>query len=92
MQRLALIKSKWILTDLNLFFDGGLAWYSGSNLGFDWQPSSITDNKRFPLYSTGASMRINLLGALVIEPYYAFPLQNGGFKNGVFGINFIPGW
>lgn len=91
-EQLALIKSKWILTDFNLFFDSGLAWYAGNKIRFDWQPSSLTEETRFPVYSTGASVRINLLGYLVIEPYYAFPLQNGGFQNGVFGINFIPGW
>ena len=48
--------------------------------------------ERCPVFSTGVSLRINLLGYLIIEPYYAFPLQNGGFKNGSFGLNFTPGW
>jgi len=55
-----------------------------------WQ--STSDDDRIPLFSTGTSIRINIFGYLVIEPYYAFPLQNGGFKNGIFGINFVPGW
>jgi outer membrane protein assembly factor BamA len=92
-ERLALIKSKWLLTDINLFFDSGLAWRLGSKIRLDGKTASdIGENVRFPLFSTGASVRINLLGYLVIEPYYAFPLQNGGFKNGTFGINFVPGW
>jgi Tol biopolymer transport system component len=91
-ERLALIKSRWFLTDFNLFFDGGLAWSPGDKIILDWNPSGITYEKRYPIYSTGASLRINVLGALIIEPYYAFPLQNGGFSNGVFGINFVPGW
>jgi len=48
--------------------------------------------KNNPLFSTGASVRINLLGYLILEPYCAFPLQNGGFRNPVFGLNFVPGW
>jgi len=90
-ERLALIKSKWLLTDINLFFDSGLAWNKGSKIDLDRNPV-IEENDRFPLFSTGASIRLNFFGALVLEPYYAFPLQNGGFKNGVFGLNFVPGW
>lgn len=91
-ERLALFRSKWILADLNLFIDGGLAWSPGNTITLDWNPSNITGTQRYPVYSTGASLRINVLGALIIEPYYAFPLQNGGFRNGVFGLNFVPGW
>jgi Tol biopolymer transport system component len=91
-ERLALIKSKWILTDLNLFFDAGMAWYRGDKIIFNYRDTHAADNEKFPLYSTGLSVRINLLGYLVLEPYYAFPLQNGGFRNGVFGLNFLPGW
>ena len=92
-ERLAMIKSRWLLSDLNLFFDSGLAWNRGNKIIFDRNSShDIDENGRFPIYSTGASLRINLFGYLVIEPYYAFPLQNGGFKNGVFGLNLTPGW
>jgi outer membrane protein assembly factor BamA len=89
-ERLALIKSKWILTDLNLFFDSGLAWYSGEKPVLKWQQTSSSD--RIPIFSAGPSLRINLFGYLVIEPFYAIPFQNGGLHNGVFGVNFIPGW
>lgn len=46
----------------------------------------------FPFFSSGASIRINVLGALFLEPYYAIPFHNGGFRNGMFGINVTPGW
>lgn len=91
-ERLSLIKSRWFLTDLNLFFDGGLAWSRGQKVIFDWTPTNVTLEKRYPFYSTGISIRVNVLGALIVEPYWAFPLQNGGFRNRVFGINFVPGW
>ncbi len=42
--------------------------------------------------SAGISTRINLFGQLIIEPYYAFPLQLEGNDKGIFGINFTPGW
>ena len=45
-----------------------------------------------PLYSTGISARVNFFGQLIIEPYYAIPLRENGWKLGNFGLNFIPGW
>ncbi len=87
---LAPIKSTVFLTDLNLFFEGGLAWNKGDKISFQWQPVDFED--RIPVFSSGISLRMNLLGYLVIEPYYAIPFQNGGFNNGTFGVNFIPGW
>jgi Tol biopolymer transport system component len=93
-EKLTLIKSKFFLTDLNLFFDAGLAWSKGNSVNMDLYKTSadIEEDDRSPLLSTGASIRINLFGYLVIEPYYAFPLQNGGFKNGQFGLSFVQGW
>ena len=91
-EQLALIKSKYFLTDLNLFLDAGLAWYRGDGIVFGRKSATALPGQKYPLLSTGISFRINLLGYLVVEPYYAFPLQNGGFRNGVFGVNFVPGW
>lgn len=61
----------------------------------------ITDSNGNPFYteeflkpifatSVGVSMRINLFGALILEPYYAIPLRDGSSPQ--FGLNFIPGW
>lgn len=92
-ERYALIKSKYFLTEASLFFDSGLAWNSKNDIRFDMDPVSATDNTdRYPVFSTGISLRINVFGYMVIEPFYAFPLQNGGFSNGQFGLNFSPGW
>ncbi len=61
----------------------------------------ILDQNGRPLYETktakptfittvGVSMRLNLFGALIVEPYYAMPLLEGSkFR---FGLNLIPGW
>lgn len=96
-EKLSLIKSKFLLTDLNLFFDAGLAWGPENNLSIRnnvvARAQDINTNlTRSPITSTGVSLRVNVLGYLIVEPYYAFPLQNGGFRNGTFGLNLIPGW
>jgi Tol biopolymer transport system component len=88
-ERLSLLKSGLLPTEWSLFLDGGLAWDSQ---GFRvMQPEMGTVWRRQPVFSTGLSLRFNLLGYLVIEPYYALPLQRE-FRGGVFGLNFTPGW
>jgi Tol biopolymer transport system component len=89
-ERLALIKSKLFFSDLNFFVDGGIAWDDFSELGI---PGSGEGNPKLeakPFFSAGASVRINLFGALILEPYYAFPLMKD--TRGVFGLNIQPGW
>jgi outer membrane protein assembly factor BamA len=81
-----------LLTDINLFFDSGVAWNNENKLTLDMQQEGIENISRSPVFSTGVSVRVNVLGYLVLEPYLAFPFQNGGFRNGQFGLNFIPGW
>ncbi len=89
--RISIIKSRMILSDFNLFADGGLAWNSNDKLGFDWL--NPEPGERVPVFSYGASVRINLFGYAVIEPFYAVPVGKGiGIKDGSFGISFFPGW
>jgi Tol biopolymer transport system component len=92
-ERLGIIKSRFFLADLNLFTDGGLAWGNaftpGSGTGI--KNGFVARDQKFIL-SSGLSLRVNLFGYLVLEPYYAIPWQNGGFKNASFGLNFLPGW
>lgn len=40
--------------------------------------------------SAGISMRINLFGALILEPHYAWSLRKKGVHS--FGLNLMPGW
>lgn len=86
-ERLSLIKSKFFLTDLNFFVDGGVSWYD-----FD-QFNSNNDTGYLaaaPVFSAGVSLRINLFGAMVLEPYYAYPILKE--SKGSFGFNLMPGW
>lgn len=87
-EQLALIKSGFLLTDLNVFVDGGLAWFDKQQFNVDSNLSGYSDAK--PVFSVGLSVRANLFGALIVEPYYAKPLLKGA-KAG-FGLNIIPGW
>lgn len=113
-EKLAVVKSGFLFSDLNFFIDGGLAWYGGNTIKFerteadkvpvvDGQGNIINDgqgnpimeynnNVRVPVFSAGVSLRINLFGAMILEPYYAIPFQKTRSKFGTFGLNFAPGW
>ncbi|WP_017731883.1 PD40 domain-containing protein [Nafulsella turpanensis] len=93
-KRLALIGSRYLFTELNFFFDGGIAWDSNSSdIKFNAEEVNANDpTERAPVFSTGVGLRINVFGQLIIEPYYAFPLQRQDISGGTFGINFSPGW
>lgn len=89
-ERLALFKSSALFTELALFVDAGIAWTKDNPPKLRWKPKNI--DERVPFVSTGLSIRINLFGMLVLEPYYAVPFQLGGFESANWGINFLPGW
>ncbi len=101
-EKLAQIKSKFLFTDLNLFFDAGLAWNAGNQIKFQKAPDQIgTDvtgqpiyntNQRVPALSAGISLRVNVFGAFVLEPYFAIPFNRTDTKKPVFGLGFTPGW
>lgn len=95
-ERLTLIKSGFLFTTLNLFADVGLAWFDYDQWGGEVTTTDAegTQNTQLakvkPIYSVGTSVRINLFGALILEPYYAIPLVDGVPNN--FGLNIVPGW
>jgi Tol biopolymer transport system component len=94
-RRLSLIKAGFLITDLNLFFDAGLAFYDKTSFREE-DPTPFDGQDHFvhrPILSTGASIRINLFGYLVLEPYFALPLSApDDRRQWVWGLNFIPGW
>ena len=109
-RRLALIPSKFLLSDLAIFFDSGIVFDEFSDVSDgevrrviqrDSDGGIIRDTNGNPLYidqtikpefamSVGISARVNLFGALIVEPYFAWPLQPN--TSAQFGFNFIPGW
>lgn len=89
-ERLSLIKSRVLFTELAFFADGGVAWNSSTRPAFSTE-GGVT-NERVPFMSAGVSLRVNVFGQIVIEPYYAFPWRGDGFAKGQFGLNFTPGW
>lgn len=72
-ERLTLIKSGFLFTDLVLFTDAGIAWDDPDNLDLSWDPTKAND--RIPVVSSGVALRLNLFGYFVLEPYLAFPYQ-----------------
>ena len=76
------------INDLNFFFDAGVAWDSFDQFASDGNGTSSFKAK--PVMSAGASLRVNLFGALILEPYLAVPIQKE--TKAVFGLNIVPGW
>ena len=103
-KRLSAIESKFLFSDLNAFFDVGLAWEEGSEVAFSGEPKVVgtrtnpqtgqTENvyQRIPAVSAGVSLRVNVFGYFVLEPYFAIPFQRKDISGGVFGLAFAPGW
>lgn len=101
-EKLSVIKSKFLFSELNFFFDAGLAWNSGNQVKFQLAPDKTgTDtfgnniynpNQRVPALSTGVSLRVNVFGYFVLEPYLALPINRNDVNKPVFGFGFTPGW
>ncbi|SOD12335.1 basic secretory protein-like protein [Pedobacter xixiisoli] len=101
-KKLAQIPSNFLFTDLNLFFDAGVAWTEDTEVKFKSSPSETRIGtypngqqyfiERVPALSAGISVRVNLFGAMILEPYYAFPFTRKDVNGGVFGLTFAPGW
>ena len=88
-ERLAAIPSQSFYSELNLFVDGGGAWDTWDD--FDaTDPDPLFERHEW-IFSAGLSLRLNLMGAAVVEPYYAIPFQDD--SRGVFGVNIMmSGW
>jgi hypothetical protein len=101
-EKLSQFKSKFFFTELNLFFDAGLAWNAGNEIKFQSGPDPIgklpngltvyNQNQRVPATSAGISLRVNMFGAFVLEPYLAYPFNRTDVSKPVFGLGFTPGW
>lgn len=105
-EELAAFRSGFLFSDLNVFLDAGAVWGEGRTL--KWQRTdadiiqevqddgqivySYNPNVSVPVFSIGVSLRVNLFGAMILEPYYAIPLTPSRTRFGNFGLNFAPGW
>jgi WD40-like Beta Propeller Repeat len=88
---LALIPTNFLISDLNIFFDAGLATFTWDALRE--QPPGSTIRRREPVASVGASLRVNLFGALIVEPFFALPLSlDPTIRQWGWGLNIQPGW
>jgi len=118
-EKLAVLPSKFLFSDLNFFFDAGLAWNAGNQIKLgQLSPDYIgttpllnssgnpvldaagkpvlqkvyDTNQRVPALSAGVSLRVNIFGAFILEPYLAWPINRSDVTKPVFGLGFTPGW
>ncbi len=47
---------------------------------------------KVPAFSTGVSLRVNIFGYFILEPYLAWPINRTDIGKPVFGLGFTPGW
>lgn len=78
----------YLPTELVAFFDGGVAWTQHDKPEWEFVRNS---EKRVPVFSAGIAARINVLGFLVTQIYWAYPFQRPE-SNGQFGFVLAPGW
>ena len=110
--QLGLLSFPYLPTELVFFADAGLAWGRSPFFGIGNVPTDeelagrdvceiqrcygTTFSEQKPVFSAGVSARVNLLGAIILEPYYALPFSRWGEDlergRGVFGVNITPGW
>ena len=102
-ERLTLLKSRLLFSELNFFFDGGLAWDSSTqqvqlnsndrkNSGEANNVGRIDIPTRVPVFSSGVGLRINVFGQIIVEPYFAWAFQRADIRGGSFGFNLVPAW
>ncbi|GAB5520921.1 MAG: basic secretory protein-like protein [Rhodothermales bacterium] len=88
---LGIVKFPYLPTEISLFTDAGLAWDEGTNpfdlLAFERE----TTSERIPVVSSGVSARMNVLGYIILEVYYAYPFQRPE-RGAHFGFQLVPGW
>lgn len=100
-----LINFPYLPLEVSPFLDAGLAWTSdqspelslqdGATSAPNCNPSTVSGfypcAQRIPVFSSGVSFRVNLMGYAVLETYLARPFQRPT-KNWVWGFQLAPGW
>ncbi len=78
----------YLPVDLVGFVDGGVAWTESDYPALEL---STDQYARIPVFSAGAALRINLLGALVFQIYWAWPFERQNI-GGSWGLVLESGW
>ena len=78
----------YVAVELVAFSDIGMAWDDQRPGEWGWSRDSAA---RIPVASSGFSARMNLLGMLILESYYAYPWQRPE-KGWHWGFQIAPGW
>jgi Tol biopolymer transport system component len=93
-KKLALIPFNYVASDLNFFFDSGVTWSTKKAPITEGGPQGDAKlSRNLPVMSLGVSLRMNVMGYLIIEPYLAYPYRDKQWQGQVSGINFmIAGW
>ncbi len=84
-----LINFPYLPIDVAPFVDAGVAWYNHDTPTFNLSANS---SAREPVISSGISTRINVLGYIVAEVFWAYPFMRPQQKSGIFGFQILPGW
>ena len=88
IEEFGLIVFPYVAVELVAFSDIGMAWDAQRPADWTWSRSPYD---RIPLASSGFSARMNVLGLLILETYYAYPWQRPG-KGWHWGFQIAPGW
>ena len=88
VEQYGIINFPFVPTELVAFADAGLAWDSENSPVLEFSRSS---SERVPVISTGVSARMNILGFMILEAYYAYPWQRPD-KGWHWGFQLAPGW
>jgi hypothetical protein len=89
-EQISLIPFRYLPTTLGLFTDAGITWTG------DQSPEFFTFEERsaktnIPVVSSGATLRFNLFGRLLLETYAARPFQRPD-TDWAFGVRIAPGF
>lgn len=89
-KQISLIPFRYLPTTLGLFTDAGITWTG------DQTPEFLTFEERspktnIPVVSSGATLRFNLFGRLLLETYLARPFQRPD-TDWTFGVRIAPGF
>lgn len=89
-ETLGLLNFPYLPVELVGFADAGMAWNAGDR-PLDLLKFERDSVERIPVVSVGPAVRLNVLGYLIFEIYYAYPFQRPD-KGGHFGFQILPGW